>query len=75
MMGWGLWPGPMWLWWILSVAGFGICVLLAMAMIRALGGGRFMCSGRHAPESDETSELRREVRELREELNRLKIAR
>lgn len=52
------------------------CLFFIVLMVRALsGGGRFTCVGGHANESNETSALRREVRELREELNRLKSAR
>lgn len=78
MMWWGPSGGPMWgFWWIFPVIGLAICLTFFVMMIRAVsGGGRFMCMGGHGHGgADETSELRREVRELREELNRLKGAR
>ncbi len=74
-MWWGPWAGPMWFWWIFPVVGLGICLLFVVTMIRGMRGGRFMCMGRHDQGPAETSELRREVRELREELNRMKVVR
>jgi hypothetical protein len=75
MMGWGPWAGPMWFWWIFPVVGLAVCLLFIMPLIRALGGRWFVCGDRYEPGPDETAELRREVRELREELNRLKAVR
>lgn len=73
-MGWGSWGGPMWgFWWIFPVIGLAFCLFFIVLMVRAMSGGaRSMCMGGHDHGPDETSELRREVRELREELNRLK---
>ena len=47
------------------------------AMIRGMSGGRgFMCMGGHGQHaSDEQAELRREIRELREEIKQLKATR
>jgi hypothetical protein len=77
MMGWGPWGVPvLGFWWIFPVVGLAICLMFVVLMIRAVSGGwRFMCMGGHDHGPDETSELRREVRELREELNRLRSAR
>ena len=70
-MWWGLWPGPMmWFWWVFPVVGLVICLFLALAMTRAISGGRLMCM-RRDERPNETSELRREVSELREELKRV----
>jgi hypothetical protein len=63
-----------WFWWVLPIVGLTICVLFAVVMIRGICGGHFMCMGRHGREADETSALRREVRELREELKRVSKA-
>ncbi len=76
-MGWGPWGGPMWgFGWIFPLIALTFCVLFIVLVVRAMtGGARFMCMRDHDHGPDETSELRREVRELREELNRLKAAR
>jgi hypothetical protein len=65
----------MWFWWLFPVVGLAICFLFVAAMIRGMRGGCFMCMGRREQEPAETSELRREVRELRAELNRAKVVR
>ncbi|MBI2015027.1 MAG: hypothetical protein HYV94_01390 [Candidatus Rokubacteria bacterium] len=63
-------------WWIFPLIGFTICLVFVIAMVRAMSSGRgFMCMGGHDRGPDETAELRREVRELREEISRLKGAR
>ncbi len=46
-----------------------------MAIVRATAGRGFMCMGRDAHGTDGAADLRREVRELREEVNRLTSAR
>ena len=63
--------GPMWCWWVLPIVAL-VCLGLIVAILRAVSGRRFMCMGPHAPGPDGTSELRREVRELRDEMNRMK---
>ena len=74
MWGPGWWGAPMWgFWWIFPLIGFTICLVFVIVMVRAMSGGRgFMCMGGHERGPDETAELRREVRELREEISRLK---
>jgi cell division protein FtsB len=61
-------------WWIFPVIGVSIALVLVIAMVRAMGGGRpFMCMGGQRSEgSDEVAQLTREVRELREEIKQLK---
>mgnify|MGYP003575360601 FL=1 len=74
-MMWG--PGPMWaFWWIFPLLGLLVCLGMIVMMIRAMrGGSGFMCMGHHAHGADDTGELRREIRELREELKALKASR
>ena len=61
-------------WWILPVIGVSICLVFTVLMIRAMAGrGGSMCMGEsHGHGFDETAELRREIRELREELKTLR---
>jgi hypothetical protein len=68
---------PMWgFGWLIPLVGLAICVAFMVMMIRAArGGGRFMCMGGHAHGGDDMADLRREVRELRDEVSRLKTAR
>ena len=62
-------------------SGFGaaalICAVFVFATIRAMSGGRgFMCMGGHGQHaSDEQAELRREIRELREEIKQINATR
>lgn len=76
-MWWGPWGGPMWgFGWMFPIIGLVFCLFVIVLIVRALSrGARFTCMGGHDHESDETSVLRREVHELREEVNRLKGAR
>ena len=77
MWGPGPWGMPMWgFGWIFPLIGLAVCFIVVMALMRAMAGGRgFMCMGRHARETDDLGDLRREVGELREEVKRLKGAR
>lgn len=75
MMWWG---PPMWgFWWIFPLIGMLFCFAFAMLAFRFLSTGRgFMCMGGHQPtQIDDTAEMRREIRTLREEINQLKGAR
>jgi len=62
-------------WWIFPLIGMALCALFLIMMVRAVSGGhRFMCMGpRHGGASDD--DLRREIRELREEVKQLKTTR
>lgn len=78
MWGWGPWGAPMWgAWWIFPLFGL-LCVVAMMMfcarMMRGMtgGGGMLGHGGRHASEADD---LRREVRELREEVQKLRTGR
>lgn len=64
-------------WWIFPLIGLFICLVCVVAMVRAMrGGGQFMCmSGHRDDASDAAAELRRELRELREEVGKLKAER
>lgn len=73
---WGSWGMPMWgFGWLIPLIGFAFCLAFVVVMMRAMGGGRFMCMGGHERGGDDVADLRREVRELREEVSRLKVAR
>ncbi len=79
MMMWGPgWGWPMWaFWWVFPLLGFLVCLGFLVMMIRAMrSGAGVMCMGRHqAPGVDETAELRREVRDLRKQLEELRASR
>lgn len=78
MWGPGWWGSPMGgFWWIFPVIGLSIALVLVVAIVRAMSGGRqLMCMGGHRSEgSDEVAQLSREVRELREEIKELKHSR
>jgi hypothetical protein len=73
---WGSWGMPMWgFGWLIPLIGFAFCLAFVVVMMRTMSGGRFMCMGSHAHGGDDVGDLRREVRELREEVSRLKAAR
>jgi len=68
---------PMWgFWWIVPLVGFVVCLVFIVAAVRLVSGHGFMCMGDHRSHaSDDQTELRREVRELRAELKELKETR
>ena len=69
------WMEPMWgFWWVIPFLGLLVCLAFFLCAARALmNNGRFMCMG-PGPVAKETGELKRKVRELREEVDRLKAA-
>lgn len=78
MWGPGPWGAPMWgFWWVLPLMGFLMCLVFAVVMARVMTGGRgFGCMGGHRSQTDdEHAELRREIRELRGEIERLRAPR
>jgi hypothetical protein len=67
---------PMWgFGWLIPLIGFALCLAFVVVMMRTLSGRRFMCMDGHARGGDEVADLRRQVLELRDEVNRLKVAR
>ena len=63
-------------WWIFPIVGLAVCVVFVIAMVRAMSGGRgFMCMGDHRRHAGDDDDLRREIRELREEIKQLKNTR
>ena len=70
------WGPPMWAFsWIFPLLGLLVCLGMIVMMIRAMRGDGFMCMGHHARGADDTADLRRELRELREEVKALKASR
>jgi hypothetical protein len=63
--------------WIFPLIGLGIAAVCVIAMLRWLAqGGGPMCMGGHQGHgAEEAEQLRRQVRELREEVDRLKAVR
>lgn len=78
MWGPGWWSEtPMWgFWWIFPLIGMLVCLAFFVMMFRVMSTGRgAMCmgmGGHRGVERDETAELRREIRALREEITALK---
>ncbi|HEU4341144.1 MAG TPA: hypothetical protein VFU31_06195 [Candidatus Binatia bacterium] len=71
MWGPGPWMGPMWgFWWIFPVIGLLIFLFVVVSVVRMIGGGHFMCMGPHDRDSEEITRLRRELEELRQQLNK-----
>jgi len=65
-------------WWIFPLMGILMCLAFAVMVFRCLATGRggSMCIGGHGrAASDESGELRREIRALRDEIDRLKASR
>ena len=73
----GPWMGPMWgFWWIFPVIGLLIFLFFVVSVVHMIrGGGHFMCMGPHHRDSEETTRLRRELEELREQVKKLAAAR
>jgi hypothetical protein len=68
-MWWWNGPPPMWgMWWIFPLIGLVFIVVL-FAISRFFGGGIGFCGGRRY---DETDDLRREIRELKDEISKLR---
>lgn len=75
MGGPGWWGPPMWgFWWIFPLIGLTIALVFVITMMRAMSGrgGGFACVGGHGHRADDTDDLRREIRELREEIKQLR---
>jgi len=75
MWGPGPWT-PMWgFWWIFPLVGMLLCLTFLVVVVRALGAGRgFMClgGGHGAAGAGDAAAMRRELGELRAEIERLK---
>ena len=68
-MWWWNGPPPMWgMCWIFPLIGLVFIIVVLFAISRFFGGGRWFCGGRRY---DETDELRREIRDLKDEIAKL----
>jgi uncharacterized membrane protein len=72
---WGSWGMPMCgFGWLFPLIGFALCLAFVVVMMRIMSGGRFTWMGGHERGGADVADLRRQVLELREEVNRLKVA-
>jgi hypothetical protein len=76
MWGPGPWGMSMWgFWWIFPLIGMAVCALFLVMMVRAVAGGHgFTCMGRPTAQAGD-DDVRREIRELREEIKQLRASR
>ena len=75
---WGPWNGPMWgVWWIFPLIGMIVCFgFMAMMVWTFVRGGGVRCMTDHGSRgTDQHADLQRDVRELREEIQKLRTAR
>ncbi len=69
-MWWWNGPAPMWgMWWIFPLIGLVCIIVILFAISRFFGGGMGFCGGRR---HDEIDDLRREMRELKDEIANLR---
>jgi hypothetical protein len=78
MWGPGPWGMPMGsIWWVFPLIGALVCLAFLVMAIRVVSTGRgFMCMGSHqGMGNDELAAMHREIRTLRDEIERLKASR
>ena len=78
MWGSGPWGAPIvGGWWVFPLLGLVMAIACMIMMVRAMtrGGGMSCMGGHRSGAGDPADELRREVRGLREEVERLKAGR
>jgi len=69
-MWWWYGPHPMWgMGWIFPLIGLAFMILCLFAISRFFGGGAGFCGGRRY---NEIEDLRREMRELKDEIAKLR---
>ena len=69
-MWWWNGPPPMWgMWWIFPLIGLVFVIVVLFAISRFFGGGAVFCGSRRY---NEMEDLRREMRELKEEIANLR---
>jgi len=64
-----LWPVWGW-WWVVPIIGIALCIIMCLFFRSRFAGSRF-CGWASASSSD-LEEMKKEIRELKEELSKLK---
>ena len=72
MCGWcgdASWPIWGW-WWVAPIIGIALCIIMCLFFRSRFAGGRFCCWG--STHRADPEEMRKEVRELKEEIVKIK---
>jgi len=63
------WPLWVW-WWVVPIIGIALCMIMCLFLRSRFAGGRFCFWG--SAHSDDLEEMKKEIRELKEELSKIK---
>ena len=58
-------------WWLVPLFGIVLCIIMCRLFRSSAAGGRFCCGGGNTPDG-RLDEVKKEIRELREEIGKIK---